>query len=262
MIELSIIIPTHGRPRELARTLESIRACQLRSYEIILISDMHDQTTAEVAERHLGKNDYYIVRAGKPGPAASRNLGISLAQGRNTLLFDDDDTLPGPDYQGYVDVALANPGKVIYGDVVLVKEDRERGILFPDPPERMHSIQYDFPSIYVKNHIYTQSCLYPTQVIKGIKQDTHMRSFEDWEYQLAVASQAEFHPVDYVAAIIHKDYVNTGNRRSTTAPAKNFELVLDYLYVYRRWPAATEELKLRRARMLADVGLAIAGEFL
>ncbi|QFY88666.1 glycosyltransferase family 2 protein [Magnetovirga frankeli] len=263
MIELSIIIPTHGgRTRELVRCLESVKNCNLRSYQIILVSDVHDQEISAVAEQYLGGKDYFIVRNGKPGPAESRNLALELVEGSRVLLLDDDDALPETGYQSFVDFALANPDKAVYGDVVIIKEDRKKGVLLPDPPERMPSTTYEFQSIYVKNFIYTPACLYPSHLIRGIKQDTHMRSFEDWEFVLSVISRVEFKPLDQVVAIVYKDYINVGNRRSTTEAARNFELVLDYLYVYRRWPAPTLDLKKKREDMLKSVGLDISAQFL
>ncbi|WP_198266398.1 glycosyltransferase family 2 protein [sulfur-oxidizing endosymbiont of Gigantopelta aegis] len=262
MIELSIIVPTHARPRELVRCLKSIQNCQLRSYEIILVADINDPKTSEIAGEYLRNCDYYVIRGGKPGPAESRNLGIKMASGHHILIFDDDDALPDSDYQAFVDAALSNPHDVIYGNVNFLKEDREKDIIFPDPPISHAVIANDFPNMYVKNFIYTQACIFPAEAIKQVSQDTHMRSFEDWEFLLAVASKTNFKPINLLGAIIYKDYINKGNRRSTTDAAKDFELVLDYLYVYRRWPAPNEKLKAMRSEMLESQGLTIAKQYL
>jgi len=261
MIELSIIVPTHARPRELIRCLKSINSCQLRSYEVLLISDVNDLETSNIANQYLRDVDTYI-RGGEPGPAESRNLGLKIAAGLHILIFDDDDALPGSGYQDFVDAALSSPNEVCYGNVNFLKEDRTKEIVFPEPPVSHSVISNEFMNIYVKNFIYTQACIFPSEAVRNVQQDTHMRSFEDWEFLLAVASKANFKPVNLLGATIYKDYVNTGNRRSTTDAAKDFELVLDYLYVYRRWPAPNEKLKVMRSEMLDSQGMAVAKQFL
>jgi glycosyltransferase involved in cell wall biosynthesis len=262
MTELSIILPTHARPRELLRCLQSIQNCHLQNVEILLISDVNDQETADIARQHLRKEDSFVVRGGKPGPAESRNLGIQMAKGHHILIFDDDDALPNTGYHEFVNEALSIPNTVVYGNVEFLKEDRKADIIFPDPPVQHAVISQEFSQIYVKNFIYTQACIFPSEALRDVSQDTHMRSFEDWEFLLAVASRTKFKPINLLGATIYKDYVNTGNRRSTTDAAKDFELVLDYLYVYRRWPAPNDQLKTMRAEMLESQGLPIAKQYL
>lgn len=260
MKDLSIIIPTHARPRELRRCLSSIKMANIKNYEVILISDVFHQETHDVAHGFLGSDDCYIVRNGRPGPAASRNFGLQHATGRHILFFDDDDALPENNYQDFLNFAMSNPSAAIYADVELIKEDRDRDVVFPDAPARHSAISYDFSSIYIKNFIYTQACLFPVNAIRDLRQDTHMRVFEDWDFLLAVASKLNFIPVNYVAALIYKDYVNSGNRRSTTGAATGFDGLLDYLYVYRRWPAPGERLKSHRSDFLKQAGLFVPEE--
>ena len=259
---LSIILPTHARHRELTRCLHSIRTSGIENYEILLISDIHDHKTFEVAEQYLGENDKFIERGGIPGPAESRNLGLTLASGQWILIFDDDDQLPPIIYPDFYHDALAQPDVVTYGDVIIVEEDREKCVLLLDPPQRLTLTAMEFTQIYVKNFIFTQACLFPAYLLKEVRQDTHMRSLEDWDFLLAVASYATFKPSQHIGAIIYKDYVHQGSRRGTSVAANNFEVVLDYLYVCRRWPAPTEQLKAMRAAMLAQSGFIVAKEYL
>lgn len=45
------------------------------------------------------------------------------------------------------------------------------------------------------------------------------------------------------------------DRRGSTPEAINFNAVLDYLYVYRRYPATSLDIKNKRSALLASVGI-------
>ena len=75
-------------------------------------------------------------------------------------------------------------------------------------------------------------------------------------------SSFDFKPISKVGAIIYKDFVNLGNRRGSSEGARDFNVALDYLYVYRRWPAPNEDLKRQRANLLLSAGLTISADYL
>ena len=55
---------------------------------------------------------------------------------------------------------------------------------------------------------------------------------------------------------------DTTDRRGSSKAANDFNAVLDYLYVYRRHPAPTPELRRKRADLLARTGLPIDADLL
>jgi len=61
---------------------------------------------------------------------------------------------------------------------------------------------------------------------------------------------------DRVSIVIATD------RRGSSKAANDFNAVLDYLYVYRRHPAPTPELRRKRADLLARTGLPIDADLL
>jgi len=97
-ILISIVIPTYKRPLLLARCLSAISRQSLDSYlyEIIIVSDGPDETTADVVEQVLeGRYNYKILTLPqKKGPAAARNYGWQNAVAK-LIAFTDDDCLPG-----------------------------------------------------------------------------------------------------------------------------------------------------------------------
>lgn len=102
MPSISVIIPTCDRPDRLTAALRSVKSQTLRPAEIIVVDD---GTT--VLDFPLD-NDVRIVRGvGAAGPSASRNLGVSHANGDFIAFLDDDDRW-SEDYLEEVQNALHN----------------------------------------------------------------------------------------------------------------------------------------------------------
>ena len=95
---ISIIVPTRNRFALLTRALQAIESQTHTDYEVLLVDDGSDTQTRS---RYPGLCDalgsrFRLVQVGTDGqrgqgPSASRNLGISLAQGEILAFCDDDD---------------------------------------------------------------------------------------------------------------------------------------------------------------------------
>lgn len=257
----SIIIPTHGRPELLRRAICSVRANDFQQTEIIVISDEVNLATFKVAAELLMPHDTFVKRAGANGPAESRNLGLAYAKGQRIIFLDDDDALL-PAYLGEAKSWCDKyPDKVLYVNYRVIEEDRENKAA----PTRTSDISVKDQtkeSVYVKNFIHNHTCLYPLHAVKGRLQDNHLASLDDWDFLLNVMSGTDFQYVDLSGPVIYKDYVNMGNRRGSSSNAQGNMVVLDYLHIYRRWPAPTAELKAERQKLLASVGLSVPIDWL
>jgi glycosyltransferase involved in cell wall biosynthesis len=93
MARISVIIPTHDRPRLLPRAVESARTAGT-NVEIIVVDDASIDDTAEVCR---GLKDIKYVRLERnQGVAGARNVGILESTGKYIAFLDDDDLrLPG-----------------------------------------------------------------------------------------------------------------------------------------------------------------------
>ena len=247
---LSVVVPTHNRPRELRRSLSSIRKNIAVDYELLLVSDVHCEQTRAVAHEFLREQDQYFERGMNQGPAYSRNLGLSQARGQFVLFFDDDDEIPPLDYDKFLHEAFSNPSMVTYGDIVIVREDRMKGVLTGEPLERPSLTKFPIEQLYVKNFIPLPAVIFPRYAIQNLEFDTHMQSLEDWEFMLKANQTAEFRGVDQIAAVIYKDFVNLGNRRGSREVARNTSVILEYIYVYKRWPPKNDSLVALRRKFL------------
>jgi peptidoglycan/xylan/chitin deacetylase (PgdA/CDA1 family)/glycosyltransferase involved in cell wall biosynthesis len=98
--ELSVVIPTRGRPEWLSACLDALRAQRDAdgSFEVVVVADGPDVETESMV---AGRNDVFplrLVTQDHTGAAAARNRGVEHADGRFLLFLDD--------------VVVADPGLV------------------------------------------------------------------------------------------------------------------------------------------------------
>jgi glycosyltransferase involved in cell wall biosynthesis len=95
-VDVSVVVPTRGRPRLLARCLDALDRQTLPRdrYEVVVVDDGPDEATRRVAAEHGAA---YVAAGPHRGPAAARNVGWQLARAE-VVAFTDDDTLPDPDW--------------------------------------------------------------------------------------------------------------------------------------------------------------------
>ena len=258
----SIIITTHQRPTLLARALASVRANRFSDHEMVVVADTLDADTMQVAAQGLQEQDTFIKRTGKPGPALSRNQGLAHARGRYVIFLDDDDAFL-PDYLEKVHQAtLAKPGRVIYTDYRVVQEDRQKPDTQALKTQEYSVAEMDVEALYVKNFIQNHSAIFPREAVHGRQQDPHLSSLDDWDFLLNVASDTPFAHANIVGAVVYKDYVNLNQRRGSSATAHGLHTVSDYLSIYKKWPAPSQDVRLRRQQLLASAGQNVPLEWL
>ncbi|MBR5497607.1 MAG: glycosyltransferase family 2 protein [Clostridia bacterium] len=90
-MQLSIIIPAYNCADTIENAVASAAFCQ--DSEIIIIDDGSSDSTPEKINQLKEKHqNIKIVRQENSGPAAARNNGISIAQGKYVMFIDSDDT--------------------------------------------------------------------------------------------------------------------------------------------------------------------------
>ena len=111
-IDVSVVIPTYHRERELREAVDSVLSQPGLSLEVIVVDDSPEgsaqATVAGIADGRV----HYLRRAVPSGgrPAMVRNEGAARAAGRYLVFLDDDDQLaPGalPDLAGALDAQPA-----------------------------------------------------------------------------------------------------------------------------------------------------------
>ena len=94
MKKVSVIIPVYNVENYLEECLESIVNQSLKEIEIICIDDGSTDNSLEILNKYASKYDNLKVFSQEnKGAGATRNFGISIAQGEYTYFMDADDIL-------------------------------------------------------------------------------------------------------------------------------------------------------------------------
>lgn len=259
----SVIVPTHKRPHLLRRALSSIVAQDFRNeLEICVISDVADPESDAVCAELLGARDTYLKRSGTPGPSDSRNLGLSLINGRCVLFLDDDDAWHEGFLRGLYDSVEIAKGDAVYCDCSVVSERR-----IPPPAELLSETRLSMAGnlteeVYVKNQVHMSCFAFPRELLSGLRFDPFMRAYEDWDFQLSVFDRMMPGHLPVLGSRVFEVHDDSTDRRGASQKATDFNAVLDYLYVYRRHPAPNEALRSKRAALLALCGMNVPAAML
>lgn len=116
----SIIVPTYGRPYQLAICLAAVAQLDYphERFEVIVVDDGTPQPITISVEMPSGNIHLTILRQSNAGPASARNRGASHAQG-GFLAFLDDDCAPLPGWlRTFAGYLSTNPDAMVGGCTV------------------------------------------------------------------------------------------------------------------------------------------------
>ncbi len=110
----TIVVPTFGRPRQLARCLEALERLESPAggFEVIVVDDGSEPPI------DLEPSKARLIRQANGGPGAARNAGAAAAHGR-FLAFIDDDCLPEPGWLAALARRLEERSEVIAGGPIV-----------------------------------------------------------------------------------------------------------------------------------------------
>jgi GT2 family glycosyltransferase len=146
--QITIVIPTLGRPQLLGRVLERLdrQTAAADSFELVVVADAKERDSAAL-DRLVAGRPYRARRlqAQKPGASAARNAGWRAAA-TELVLFVDDDILPEPPlvaehlawHRRHPEETVGVLGHVRWADELEVT---------PFMRWLEHGIQFDYPNI-------------------------------------------------------------------------------------------------------------------
>src|SRR5680860_243609 len=88
----TVVIPTYRRDDFLRDAISSVLAQTFPDYEIIVVDDAPDSSTASVVAAFGDPRITYLKNSRSKGGAGTRNTGAALARGAWIAFLDDDDT--------------------------------------------------------------------------------------------------------------------------------------------------------------------------
>jgi GT2 family glycosyltransferase len=144
-IEVSVIVPTHNRPRELVQLMEALAQQDLafNRFEVLVVDDGSTPPASDVIGGREWPFAFELLRQAPTGPAAARNRALARARG-DIIVFLNDDAVPGPSLiRHHLEAQRRREGPVAYvGPFTLVDACRQDSIgwhvhtttvLFPQP---------------------------------------------------------------------------------------------------------------------------------
>jgi GT2 family glycosyltransferase len=90
--DFSVVVPTYSRPAALARCLRALRSLEYprEAYEVIVVDDGSEALHSRAIEVLCRDARVTLLRQTNAGPAAARNAGADVANGRYLAFIDDD----------------------------------------------------------------------------------------------------------------------------------------------------------------------------
>jgi GT2 family glycosyltransferase len=115
--EVSVVVPTIGRPRLLRDLLASLAACDPAPSEILVVDQTSDGVSQPVVEQYAA-HAARIVPCDGSGVARARNVGLERAS-HEIVLYTDDDCTVARDWVGRaVGCMRARPEGIVTGRVL------------------------------------------------------------------------------------------------------------------------------------------------
>jgi glycosyltransferase involved in cell wall biosynthesis len=178
---VSVIVRTLGRGT-LVRTLESIAAQTHRPLEIVLV-DSAGRRIAMASHRDVPVR---VVRGDHLGATAAANSGLEAARGDWIAFLDDDDEIAPEHLASLLATAQAGGTRAAYSQTQLVSEDDQPGRIFGGGP-------FSRAALLRSNYMAIHAVLFHRSFVDaGVRFDTTLPLFEDWDFWLQLSESADF----------------------------------------------------------------------
>jgi len=119
MIQVSVIIPTFGRPDNLARAIDSVLIQDGIIFEIIIVDDNEPNSpcrkmTEQLMLTYSDSRLNYVKHSENKNGAAARNTGAHLARGHYIAFLDDDDEYMFDNLKQHINFIMENQARFSY----------------------------------------------------------------------------------------------------------------------------------------------------
>lgn len=225
---VSVVIPAFNAQQYIGSAIDSALAQEGCEIEVIVVDDGSSDNTAEVVEAYTDRVRY--VKQANAGPAAARNLGVSLSTSDWIAFLDADDTWVSGKLQAQLKAASDGNADVVYsnllnsGDCDSVAQTRStkelpRGDIF-------EQLLYD-------NFIPLSSVLMRRQLlvdVGGFRED--LLGTEDWDLWMRLASEGVLFEVVNEPLITYQwraDSLSKDHERMKLLREHTVQLALDTL---------------------------------
>jgi glycosyltransferase involved in cell wall biosynthesis len=236
-VDVSIVIPTHGRRDLLRAAVHSAMGQRGVTSEIVVVDDGSSDGTSEWLDTHRDARLIVLSHPSPRGVSAARNSGLEVARGRWIAFLDDDDVwAPDKLMCQLAEAVDKDRGWVYAGDVHVDEQLRTLGggpPLLPGEAMRLLTAYNTLPS-GASNVVVRADVLSSVGVF-----DTSLRRTEDWDMWLRLAETGPpaCVPRPLVAYRHHRRNASTDPRPMVTEPdilANRHGIIVDRRAMMRR----------------------------
>ena len=123
-LQVSIIMPAYNAERFIAATIESVLRQTCPHWELIIVDDGSEDSTANIALRYADLDRRIrLVRQSHQRLAEARNAGISLALGQLIAFLDSDDLWAPEKLQRQIETINSTGADLVYTDGYVFSND-------------------------------------------------------------------------------------------------------------------------------------------
>ena len=198
---VSVIMPTHNRPQQLRRAVESVLAQTYQDFEIIVINDAGREVEADLAGMNAAGRITYARHAVNRGLAAARNSGLRLARGKYIAYLDDDDRFLPDHLETLVTLLETHRLRAAYSDAWRVHEQLQGNRYVEVARDMPYSYDFDAARLLISNYfpvltvMHERACLEDAGLF-----DESLTSHEDWDLWIRISRRDPFTHVKKVTA--------------------------------------------------------------
>lgn len=178
---ISVIIPCYNAGEFLLDAIESVEKYgHKEGCEIVIVNDGSTDYRTITLLNELKTKSYIVIDQENKGPAAARNIGVKLSQGKYLLFLDSDNRVKTAYIEKGIEVLSNNKDiGVVYGNPTFFGENK--GIYFMPR-------DYDFQALLHSNFIDTCTVIRRKvwDEVGGFDENREL-SQEDWEFWIRVA---------------------------------------------------------------------------
>lgn len=191
---VSVVIPTHNRPRELGDALRSVLNQSYPNLEIVVVNDGGEEVRGVIDGLNATRPIEYVSHEASRGTGGARNTGMSRARGEYIAFLDDDDVYL-PQHLGAVVAELeADPHlAAAYSDGLQVTIDLSGETARVADERVFYSQDFSADELLVRNYIPNLCVVARRRAMEQAGPfDEAMPALEDWEWLLRLCRVGAF----------------------------------------------------------------------
>ena len=219
--EISVVIPSYNRSRELGRSLRSVVEQTLQPLEVLVIDDCSEEDLGIIVDAFKSKLQIQLIKLDEKGNAnVARNKGIELARGNFIALLDSDDEWKPNHLENSINFISENDLDGCYGGIQIIKRGQEEKLIIPkDKTSGESPVEY----LFGDGLCSTPTILVSMEVARQIRFDNALERHQDLDFSIRIfEANFKFRSTNTATTIVHWD--SDGPRKVNLEASKRFML--------------------------------------